>query len=205
MEINCHIVVVQLLSLLQLWDPMDCSMPGFPVLWSSGVCANSCPLSWWCSLTISSSVVPFSSCPQSFPASWSFPMSQFFAAGAKSTGASASASVLPNNIQSWFPLGLTDLSSLLSKGLSRVFSSTINSSALRLLHGRTLTALHDCWKSHSFDYMDLCHQSDVSVFDTLPRFVIAFLPRKKLLYTCKEFINIWYRYIFGIYLINKSV
>ena len=67
MEINCHIVVVQLLSLLQLWDPMDCSMPGFPVLWSSGVCANSCPLSWWCSLTISSSVAHFFFCLQSFP------------------------------------------------------------------------------------------------------------------------------------------
>ena len=184
---------------------MDCSMPGFPVLWSSGVFSNSCPLSWWCSLTISSSVVPFSSCPQSFPASWSFPMSQFFASGGQSTGASASASVLPNNIQSWFPLGLTGLSSLLSKGLWRVFSSTINSLALRLLHGPTLTSLHDCWKNRSFDYMDLCHQNDVSVFDTLPMFVIAFLPRKRLLYTCNEFINIWYRYIFRMYLINKLV
>ena len=180
-------------------------MPGFPILLSSGVCSNSCPLSQWCSLTISSSVVPFSSCPQSFPASRSFPMSQFFASGGQSTGASASASVLPNYIQSLFLLGWTGWISLLSKGLARVFSSTIISSALRLLHGSTLKSLHDCWKNHSLDCIDLCHQSDVSVFDTLSRFVIAFLPRKKFLYTCNEFMKMWYRYIFGIYLISKSV
>ena len=86
--------------------------------------ACSCLWSWWCHPTISSSVVPFSSCLQSFPASGSFPMSQFFASGGQSIRASASASVLPMNIQGWFPLGLTDLISLLSKGLSRVFSST---------------------------------------------------------------------------------
>ena len=86
-------------------------------------CSNSCPLSWWCHPTVSSSVAPFS-CPQSFPVSGSFPISQFFASGGQSIGASASASVLPMNIQGWFPLGLTGLISLLSKGLSRVFSST---------------------------------------------------------------------------------
>ena len=85
-------------------------------------CLNSCPSSWWCHPTISSSVVPFSSCLQSFPASGSFPMSQLFASGGQSTGASVS--VHPMNIQDWFPLGLTGLSSLLSKGLSRVFSNT---------------------------------------------------------------------------------
>ena len=88
------------------------------------VYSNSCPLSRWCHPTISSSVIPFSSCLQSFPASGSFPMSQFFASGSQSTGASASTSVLPMNIQDWFPLGWTGWISLLSKGLSRVFSNT---------------------------------------------------------------------------------
>ena len=76
------------------------------------VYSNSCPLSRWCHPTISSSIIPFFSCLQSFPASWSFPMSQFFASGSQSTRVSASASVLPMNIQGWFPLGLTDLISL---------------------------------------------------------------------------------------------
>ena len=86
---------------------------------SPGVCLNSCPLSRWCYPTISPSVAPFSSCPQSFPASGSFPVSQFFTSGSQSTGASVSASVLPVNIQGWFPLGSTGLISLLSKGLSK--------------------------------------------------------------------------------------
>ena len=93
---------------------------------SPGVCSNSCPLNWWCHPTISSSVAHFSFCPQSFPASGLFPMSQLFASGGQSIGASvsASASVLPMNIQGWFPLGLTGSISLLSRGLSRVFFST---------------------------------------------------------------------------------
>ena len=88
------------------------------------VYSNSCPLSWWCHPTISSSVVPFSSCPKSFPASGSFQMSQFFTSGGQSIRVSASASVLPMNIQDWFPLGGTSWISLQSKGLSRVFSNT---------------------------------------------------------------------------------
>ena len=91
---------------------------------TAGVYPNSCPLSQWCHPIISSSVVPFSSCLQSFPASGSFPMSQFFTSGDQSIRASASASVLPMNIQDWFPLGLTGWISLLSKGLSRAFSNT---------------------------------------------------------------------------------
>ena len=91
---------------------------------SPKVCSNSYTLSWWCHPNISSSVAHFSSCPQSFPASGSFPLSQFFASGGWSIGASASISVLLRNIQGWFPLGLSDLISLLSKGLLRVFSST---------------------------------------------------------------------------------
>jgi len=90
-----------------------------------GAYSNSCPLSWWCHPTISSSVIPFSSCLQSFPASGSFPMSWFFASGVQSIEVSASASVLPINIQDWFLLGWSGLISLQSKGLSRVFSNTI--------------------------------------------------------------------------------
>ena len=89
-----------------------------------GVCSNSRPLSQWCHPTISCSVTPLSSCSQSFPASGSFIMSQLFSSSGQSTGASASASVLPMNIYGWIPLALTSLISLQSKGLSRVFSST---------------------------------------------------------------------------------
>ena len=85
---------------------------------------NSCPSIWWCHPTISSFVTPFFSCLQSFPGSGSFPMSQFFASGDQSIGASVSKSVLPMNIQNWFPLGLTGLISLHFKGPSRVFSNT---------------------------------------------------------------------------------
>ena len=108
---------------------MDCSTPGSSVLtisWSlaplsslsPGVCSHSCPLSWWCYLTISSSATVFSFCLQPFQASGSFPMSQLFALGGQSIGASAS--VLPMNIHNWFPLGLTSWISLQSKGLSRI-------------------------------------------------------------------------------------
>ena len=90
-----------------------------------GVYSNSCPLSRWCHPTISSSVVPFSLCLQSFPGSGSFQMSQFFATGGQNIRVSPSASVLPMNIQDWFPLGWTGSISLLSKGLSRVFSNTM--------------------------------------------------------------------------------
>ena len=89
-----------------------------------GVNPNSCPLRWWCHLTISISVFPFSSCPQSFPASGSFQMSQLFTSGGQSIGVSASTPVLPMNTQDWSPLGWTGLISLQSKGLSRVFSNT---------------------------------------------------------------------------------
>ena len=108
-----------------LCDPMDlqharppCPSPTF------GVYSNSCPLSQWCHPTISSSFVPFSSHLQSFPASGAFPMSQFFTSGGQSIGVSASASVLPVNIQDWFPLGWPSWVSLQPKGLSRVFSNT---------------------------------------------------------------------------------
>ena len=88
------------------------------------ICSNSCPLSRWCHPTTSTSIVPFSSCLQSLPASGSFPVSWLFSSGGQSIGVSASASVLPMNIQGWFPLGLTGWISLQSKRLSRVFSNT---------------------------------------------------------------------------------
>ena len=118
------------------------------------VCSNSCPLSWWYFLTISSSAAPFSFCLQSFPTSESFPLSQLSASGGQSNGVSASASVLPMNIQC-YPLGWTGLISLLSKGLSRVFSNTTlqkhNSSVFSFHYGPTLRSIHDFWKNHSFD------------------------------------------------------
>ena len=107
-------------SCLTLCDPMNCSMPGLPVHW---VYSNSCPLSWWCHPAISSSVVLFSSCPQSLPASGSFSVSQLFAWRGQSIGVSASASVLPMNTQDWSPSGWTGWISLHSKGLLKVFNT----------------------------------------------------------------------------------
>ena len=108
-----------------LCDPMDCSTPGFPVYHQLPEPIQTlCSSHQWCHPTISSYVVSLSSCLQSFPASGSFPMSWVFASGGQSIGVSASASVLPVNIQDWFPLGLTGWISLQSKGLSRVFSNT---------------------------------------------------------------------------------
>ena len=105
---------------------------------------NSCPLSWWCHPAISSSVIPFSSCPQSFPASVSSQMSQLFASGSQCIGVSASTSVLPMNTQDWSPLGWTGWISVQSQDSSPTpqFKS-INSSALRFPYSPTLTSLHD--------------------------------------------------------------
>ena len=114
---------------------------------SPGVCSNSYPLSWWCRPTISSSVSPFSSCTQSFLVPGSFPMSQPFASGNQSIGASASASILPMNIQNWFTLGLTGLISLYSSTTDQKHQSL----ALYLLYGPILTSIHNYWKNHSFD------------------------------------------------------
>ena len=107
---------------LQPHEPQH-TRPSCPSL-TPGVHPNSCPLSWWCHPNISSSVIPFSFCPQSFPASGSSQMSQLFASGGQSIGVSASASVLPMNTHDWSPLGWTGWISLQPKGLSRVFSNT---------------------------------------------------------------------------------
>ena len=150
-----------------LCDPMDCSMPGLPI--HHQLPEFNQTLVHWVGDAIQPShpVVPFS-CLQSFPASGSFQMSQFFTSGGQSTGLSASASILPMNIQDWFPLGLTGWISLQSKGLSRVFSNTTVQKhqffVLSFLYGSTLTSIHDYWKNHSFDYTELCWQSNVSAF-----------------------------------------
>ena len=146
---------VQSLSHVWLCDPhgQQHSRPPCPSP-APRVYSNSCPLSQGCHPTISSSVLPFSSRLQSFPASGSFPVSQFFTSGGHIIGVSASASVLPMNIQDWFPLGWTGWISLQSKGqessLTPQFKS-INSSALSFLYGPTLISIDDCWKNHSFD------------------------------------------------------
>ena len=134
---------------------------------SLGVCSNSCPLSWWCRPITSTYVTCFSFCLISFPASRSFPVSRLFASGGHSIGASASASVLPVNIQGRFPLGLTGLVSLLSKGLSRVFSSTtIQKHQFSCAQPSLCSTSHmlDNWKNYSFDHIDLCQQRNISAF-----------------------------------------
>ena len=133
--------------------------PPYPSL-TPGVYSNSSLLSQWCHPNISSSVDPFSSCLQSFPASGSFPVSRLFTKGGQSVGASASASVLPMYIQDWFPLGLTGLISFLSRGLSRVFfSSTVGKHQPSFWSTSPICT----WllENHSFNYMDLCWQSDL--------------------------------------------
>ena len=134
-----------------------------------GVHPNSRPSSQWCHPTISSSVIPFSSCPQSLPASGSFPVSQLFAWGGQSIGVSASPSILPMNEYSGlisFRIDWFDLFAVKGtlKSLLWHHNSKISSSVLRLLYSPTLTSVHDYWKNHSFDYMDLCRQNNVSAF-----------------------------------------
>ena len=156
---------------------------------SPRACSKSCPLSQWCHPTISSSVIPFSSCLQYFPASGSFPMSQLFTSGGLSFGASASVSVPSMNIQDWFPLGLTGLTSLQSKGLSRVFSSTT------VQQRQFLRAYLSLWSSSHLYMTSVPCQTMTSTiwtfvgrvmslfFNMLSRFVIAFLPSSMLLVT----------------------
>ena len=162
---------------LTLCDPINWSTPGFPVLhhlpefaqthvhWVGDAIQSSHP-----SVTPSHpSVARFFSCPPPFPASEYFPMSRLFVSGGQSIGASALASVFLMNIQGWFPVGLTGSISLWFKGLSRIFSSTTVQKHQFLgtqpsLYGPTHTSAHDYWKNHTFDYMHLCRQSDVSAF-----------------------------------------
>ena len=162
-----------------------------------GTCSNSCPLSQWCHPTISSSVIPFSSCLQSFPAWGSFPMSQFFASllcskvlcnesvlyFGQSIGASASASVLPMNTQGWFPLCLIGWISFQVKGLSKSSPTpqfkSINSLVLTFLYSPNLTTIDDYCKSIALTIWTFVGKVMSLLFNTLSRLVIAFLPRSK--------------------------
>ena len=137
-----------------LCDPMDCMQhTRLPCPSPTpGAYSNSCPLSQWCHPTVSSSVGPFSSCLQSFPALGSFLASQFFTSGGQRIGFSASASVLAMNIQDWFPLGWTGWISLQSKGLSSLQHHSSKASILWCsLYSPSLTSVHDYWENHSFD------------------------------------------------------
>ena len=131
---------------------MDCSIPGFPVRHHLLELAQTRPLRWWCLPTISSSLFSFASCPQSFPASGFFPMSQFFTSGGQSMGDSGSASVIPKNIQDGFPLGWLVWSPWSPRDSQRSSPTpqikSINSSILNLLYGTTLKSIHDYWKNH---------------------------------------------------------
>ena len=138
-----------------LCDHMNCSTPGLPVHHQlPEFTQNSCPLSWWCHPTISSSVIPFSSSLQTFPASGSFPMSQFFTSGGQSIGVSALASVLPMNIQGLISFRIDWLDLLAVQGTQESSPTpqfkSISSPALSFLYGPTLTSIYD-WKNHSFD------------------------------------------------------
>ena len=128
---------------------------------------NSCPSSRWCHPTISSPVIPFS-CLQSFPASGSFQVSQLFASGGQSIGVSASTLVLPMNTQDWSPFRMDWLDLLAVQGTQESFPTpqfkSINSFELSFLYSPTLTSIHDYWKNHSLDKMDLCWQSNISTF-----------------------------------------
>ena len=139
-----------------LCNPMNHSTPGLPCPSPSpGVYSDSCPSSRWCHLAISSSVVPFSSCPQTLPASKSFPMSQLFTWGGQSTGVSALASFLPKKSQGWSPSEWTGWISLQSRGFTRVFSNTRVQKhqffSTQLSSHPTLTSIHDHRKNHSLD------------------------------------------------------
>ena len=150
-----------------------------------GVYSNSCPLSWWCHPTISFSVVPFSSCPQSFPASGFFQMSQLFASGGQNFGVSASTSVFPMNIQDWFLLGWTGWISLQSKGLSRVFSNTTVQKHPFFCTQLSLQSKSDPYmttgKTIALTRWTFVDKVMSLLFNVLSRLLITFLPRNKCL------------------------
>ena len=183
----CVLAVVQSISPVQLsatpWTAAHQALLSSTVSWSL---LKLMSIDSWCYLTLSFSVVRFSSCLQSFPASGFFPMSQLFTSGGQSIGASASASFLPMNIQGWLPLWLTGLISLLSKGLSRVFSQHHSSEAsilwrsafsmVQLSHPHTTPG-----KTIAFTWWIFARKVMSLLFNMLSMFVIAFLPRNKCL------------------------
>ena len=177
---------------------MECSTSGPPCPSPAPrAYSNSCPLHSWCHPTISSSVIPFS-CLQPFPPSGSFPMSQFFTSGGQSTGISASASVLPMNIQDWFPLALIGWISLQAKGLSRVFSNTtvqrhqFFSAQLSLFIVQLSHPYMTTGKTIALTTWTFVSKVMSLLFNTLFRFVIAFLPR------CKRLLILWLQSPFAV-------
>ena len=150
-----------------------------------GVHPNPCPLSWWCHPTISSSVVPFSSCPQSFPASGSFPMSQLFASGGQSIGVSASTSVLPVNIQDWSPFRWTGWISLQSKGLSSLLQQHSSKASILWHSASFIVQLSHPYmttgKTIALTIQTFVDKVMSLLFNMLSRLVITFLPRSKRL------------------------
>ena len=160
---------VQFLSHVWLFaTPWTAALQASLSITNSWSLPNSCALSWWYHPTISSSVIPFFSGHQSFPGSGSFPMNRFFASGGQSTGASTSASVLSKKYSGlisqdwlvWSPCSPRDS----QESSPKPQFESIHSSVWGLLYGPTLTSVHDYFKNHSFDYMGLCQQSDVSAF-----------------------------------------
>ena len=145
---------------------MDCSTPGLPVLHYLPVCSKSCPLSQWCHPTILSSIISFSSCPQSLPASGSFQMSQFFTSGGQSIGTSALSSVLPMNIQGWFTIDLFDLLAIQGTLRSLLQHHSSKASILRRSAFSMVQLSHPHMTAgktiYSFDYMNLCRQSIIN-------------------------------------------
>ena len=164
-ELNCVVVLV-LSCVWLLATPMDWSTPGFPVHHQLPELAQTHVRRVSDAIQPSHPVIPFS-CLQSFPESRSFLITRLFTSGSQSIRASASASVFPVNIQVWFPLGLTGLISLLLRDSQESYPTpqfeSISSLVLGFLYGSTITFIHNYWKNHSFDYMDFCRQSNVSV------------------------------------------
>ena len=186
---------------------LPCPLP------TPGAYSDACPSSQWCHPTISSSVIPFSSCLQSFPASGSFPMSQFFASGGQSIGVSASTSALPMNIQDWSPLGWTGRISLQSKGLSRVFSNTTvqkqqlkkkKATILQLSAFFIVQLSHPCLttgKTIALTRWMFVGKVMFLLFNMLYRLIIVFLPRSKCLFNfmaavtiCSDFGAPWSKF-----------
>ena len=154
---------------------------------SSEACPSLCPLLWWCHPAISSLVSPFFSCPQSFPASGTFPVSKLFASDDQNTGVSASASLLPVIIQGWFPLRLIYFISLLSKELAQVFSSTTVQrhqffGTLPSLLSSSQQPYMTTWKTVALTIRTFVSKLLPLLSNRLSRFVIAFLPRSKVLW-----------------------
>ena len=148
--------------------PRTAAWQGLLFFTTPGAWAKLCPSSWWFHPTISSSVNLFSSCLQSFPVTGLFLMSEFFTSVGQSIGGSISASVLPVNIQVWFPLGWLGGSPCSPRDSQESCPTpqfkTINSSLITILYGPTVTSIHDNWKNHSFDYTELFQQSNLSTF-----------------------------------------